>query len=96
MDQRLIKLVAYGNLDIYLNGVTSVTNFKVNYRRHTNFSLECPYTNVYNRKNDRNYNNFNIIIGNSDDKMLVEHNKHQHDIIKYLLQQLYKYHYLYY
>jgi hypothetical protein len=54
--------------DIYLNNATSVTHFKVTYRRHTNFSLECPYTNVYNRKNDRKndrkYNNFDIIVTN--------------------------------
>ena len=60
MEQSLIQ-------DIYLNNATSVasvTHFKVNYKRHTNFSLECPYTNVYNRKNDRKYNNFDIIVAN--------------------------------
>ena len=37
----LIQLVAYGAQDIYLTGNPQITFFKVVYRRHTNFSLEC-------------------------------------------------------
>jgi len=37
----LLQLVAYGPQDIYLTGNPQVTFFKVVYRRHTNFSIEC-------------------------------------------------------
>ena len=36
----LMQLVAYGAQDIYLTG-NQITFFKVVYRRHTNFSMEC-------------------------------------------------------
>jgi hypothetical protein len=37
----LMQLVAYGAQDIYLTGNPQMTFFKVVYRRHTNFSMEC-------------------------------------------------------
>ena len=37
----LMELVAYGAQDIYLTGNPQITFFKVVYRRHTNFSMEC-------------------------------------------------------
>ena len=37
----LMQLVAYGAQDIYLTGNPQITFFKVVYRRHTNFSVEC-------------------------------------------------------
>ena len=37
----LLQLVAYGSQDIYLTGNPQITFFKVIYRRHTNFSMEC-------------------------------------------------------
>lgn len=37
----LMQLVAYGAQDIYLTGNPQITFFKVVYRRHTNFALEC-------------------------------------------------------
>ena len=37
----LLQLVAYGSQDIYLTGNPQITFFKVVYRRHTNFSMEC-------------------------------------------------------
>jgi len=37
----LIQLVAYGAQDVYLTGNPQITYFKVVYRRHTNFSIEC-------------------------------------------------------
>ena len=37
----LIQLVAYGAQDVYLTGNPQITYFKVVYRRHTNFSMEC-------------------------------------------------------
>lgn len=37
----LMQLVAYGAQDVYLTGNPQITLFKVVYRRHTNFSLEC-------------------------------------------------------
>ena len=37
----LMQLVAYGSQDIYLTGNPQITFFKVVYRRHTNFSMEC-------------------------------------------------------
>lgn len=36
-----MQLVAYGAQDIFLTGSPQITFFKVAYRRHTNFSLEC-------------------------------------------------------
>ena len=36
-----MRLVAYGAQDIYLTGNPQITFFKVVYRRHTNFSMEC-------------------------------------------------------
>ena len=37
----LMQLVAYGAQDVYLSGNAQITLFKVVYRRHTNFSIEC-------------------------------------------------------
>ncbi len=37
----LMQLVAYGAKDVYLTGNPQITFFKVVYRRHTNFSMEC-------------------------------------------------------
>lgn len=37
----LMQLVAYGAQDVYLTGNAQITLFKVVYRRHTNFSMEC-------------------------------------------------------
>ena len=37
----LMQLVAYGAQDIYLTGNPQITFFKIVYRRHTNFSMEC-------------------------------------------------------
>lgn len=39
-----MQLVAYGAQDVYLTGNPQITFFKVVYRRHTNFSLECIET----------------------------------------------------
>jgi len=36
-----MQLVAYGAQDIYLTGNPQITFFKVVFRRHTNFSMEC-------------------------------------------------------
>lgn len=37
----LMQLAAYGAQDIYLTGNPQITFFKIVYRRHTNFSVEC-------------------------------------------------------
>ena len=37
----LMQLVAYGAQDVYLTGNPQITFFKVVYRRHSNFSMEC-------------------------------------------------------
>ena len=37
----LLQLVASGAQDIYLTGNPQITFFKIVYRRHTNFSIEC-------------------------------------------------------
>jgi hypothetical protein len=37
----LMQLVAYGAQDVYLTGNPQITFFKIVYRRHTNFSMEC-------------------------------------------------------
>lgn len=37
----LLQLVATGQQDIYLTGNPQITFFKIVYRRHTNFSIEC-------------------------------------------------------
>ena len=39
-----MQLVAYGAQDVYLTGNPQITFFKVVYRRHTNFSIECIET----------------------------------------------------
>ena len=41
MSGGLMQLVAYGAQDVYLTGNPQITLFKVVYRRHTNFSIEC-------------------------------------------------------
>lgn len=41
MSGGLMQLVAYGAQDVYLTGNPQITFFKVVYRRHTNFSMEC-------------------------------------------------------
>ena len=50
----LMQLVAYGAQDIYLTGNPQITFFKVVYRRHTNFSMECIRQN-FNGKLPRTY-----------------------------------------
>lgn len=37
----LMQLVAYGAQDVYLTGNPTITYWKVVYRRHTNFAMEC-------------------------------------------------------
>lgn len=37
----LMQLVAYGAQDIFLTGNPQITFFKIVYRRHTNFAMEC-------------------------------------------------------
>ena len=37
----LLQLVATGAQDLYLTGNPQITFFKIVYRRHTNFSVEC-------------------------------------------------------
>lgn len=37
----LMQLVAYGAQDLYLTGDPQITFFKIIYRRHTNFAMEC-------------------------------------------------------
>ena len=44
----LMQLVAYGAQDVYLTGNPQITFFKVVYRRHTNFSIECIETPIDN------------------------------------------------
>lgn len=41
MSGGLMQLVAYGAQDVYLTGNPQITFFKVVYRRHTNFAIEC-------------------------------------------------------
>ena len=41
-----MQLIAYGAQDIYLTGNPQITFFKVVYRRHTNFSMECIQQNI--------------------------------------------------
>jgi len=37
----LMQLVTYGSHDVYLTGNPQITFFKIVYRRHTNFAMEC-------------------------------------------------------
>ena len=37
----LLQLVAYGAQDMYLTGNPQITFFKIVYRRHTSFAMEC-------------------------------------------------------
>jgi len=46
-----MQLVAYGAQDVYLTGNPQITLFKVVYRRHTNFAMECielPFDSKFN------------------------------------------------
>ena len=42
----LLQLIAYGAQDVYLTGNPQITFFKIVYRRHTNFSMECIKQNI--------------------------------------------------
>ncbi len=47
----LMQLVAYGAQDIYLTGNPQITFFKVVYRRHTNFAMECVQQTINGNSN---------------------------------------------
>ena len=53
----LMQLVAYGAQDIYLTGNPQITFFKVVYRRHTNFSMECIQQTINGSSNFGTSNN---------------------------------------
>lgn len=59
----LLQLVAYGAQDVYLTGSPQITFWKVNYGRHSNFSVESYKMNTYGR----NYNNFEIQFNQESD-----------------------------
>ena len=67
----LMQLVAYGAQDIYLTGNPQITFFKVVYRRHTNFSMECIKQNINGRReingNSSVNNKGNVIISRNGD-----------------------------
>ena len=46
-----MQLVAYGAQDIYLTGNPQITFFKVVYRRHTNFAMECVQQTINGNSN---------------------------------------------
>ena len=53
-----MQLVILGEQDKYLTGNPQITFFKVVYRRHTNFSIECVQQRyISNENNDENLNN---------------------------------------
>lgn len=67
----LMQLVAYGAQDVYLTSNPQVTFWKVNYRRHTNFSVDSTTSyqiNTYGRK----YANFEIKYNIDSDELDVD------------------------
>ena len=46
----ILQLVAYSSQDFYLTGNPQITYFKVVYRRHTNFSMECIKQTINGKK----------------------------------------------
>ena len=41
MSGGLIQLVAYGAQDVFLTGNPEISFWRLVYRRHTNFAIEC-------------------------------------------------------
>jgi len=63
-----MQLVAYGAQDIYLTGNPQITFFKVVYRRHTNFSMECIQQTINGSSNPGTSNNSgNVTISRNGD-----------------------------
>jgi len=70
-----MQLVAYGAQDIYLTGNPQITFFKVVYRRHTNFSMECIRQTINGNNNFRDSGEGNVTISRNGDlvhKIYVE------------------------
>mgnify|MGYP002635890825 FL=1 len=62
----LLQLVAYGAQDIYLTGNPQITFFKVVYRRHTNFAVEC-IEQIFASSVGANSSNVNTVISRNGD-----------------------------
>ena len=62
----LLQLVAYGAQDIYLTGNPQITFFKVVYRRHTNFAMEC-IEQIFASSVGANSSNVNTVISRNGD-----------------------------
>ena len=56
----LMQLVAYGAQDVYLTGDPQITYFKVVYRRHTNFSMECIAQTANGTPDDNSLSSYTI------------------------------------
>ena len=65
----LMQLVAYGAQDVYLTGNPNITFFKVVYRRHTNFSMECITQSIDGQSTvtDSKSNSGDVIISRNGD-----------------------------
>jgi hypothetical protein len=61
-----MQLVAYGAQDVYLTGNPQITFFKVVYRRHTNFSMECIQQTI-NGGSNWSASNLNVTISRNGD-----------------------------
>ena len=62
-----MQLVAYGAQDVYLTGNPQITFFKVVYRRHTNFSMECIQQTINGSSSVPNGGNANVTISRNGD-----------------------------
>ena len=62
-----MQLVAYGAQDIYLTGNPQITFFKVVYRRHTNFSMECIQQTINGSSNPGTSSNGSVTISRNGD-----------------------------
>ena len=74
----ILQLVAYSSQDFYLTGNPQITYFKVVYRRHTNFSMECIKQTI-NGKNSIGNNGINnkgsVIVARNGDLLCGGHVK---------------------
>lgn len=74
----ILQLVAYSSQDFYLTGNPQITYFKVVYRRHTNFSMECIKQTINGKKvigNNGVNNKGSVVISRNGDLVCGGHVK---------------------
>ena len=72
----ILQLVAYSSQDFYLTGNPQITYFKVVYRRHTNFSMECIKQTINGKKvigNNGVNNKGSVVVSRNGDLLCGGH-----------------------